>query len=285
MTQQFDIQKRKADKAWDQLYARLENDGLLEGTKSRRKVSPTIRAVQWAAAIAVLCVSLVTLYFITQHRQSDTPMLTLLNTDEATLVTTLEDGSVVYLADKAQLEYPQHFAEKKREVSLEGSALFDITGNRERPFFIETEEVRIEVLGTSFHVKNSKNTPFELAVNRGEVRVTTKNNSQSCLVKAGESVTLLAGNLQVSTRTGEDQFAKFTRRILFKDERLGDILNVLNKGITPTPMQTTSLLEERRLTIGFENNTPDEMAYLISLGLGLSYVQQEGVILLSEPKK
>ena len=43
-----------------------------------------------------------------------------------------------------------------REVSLQGNALFDVTGNRERPFLIETEEVRIEVLGTMFHVKSDE---------------------------------------------------------------------------------------------------------------------------------
>jgi len=39
---------------------------------------------------------------------------------------------------------------EKREVSLLGNALFDVSGNKERPFLIETEQARIEVLGTSF---------------------------------------------------------------------------------------------------------------------------------------
>lgn len=61
-------------------------------------------------------------------------------------------------------------------MSLKGNALFDIAGNRARPFFIETGKVQIEVIGTAFHVRNSGNSPFELAVQRGEVKVTQKQN-------------------------------------------------------------------------------------------------------------
>lgn len=56
-------------------------------------------------------------------------------------------------------------------MSLKGNALFDIAGNRARPFFIETGKVQIEVIGTAFHVRNSGNSPFELAVQRGEVKL------------------------------------------------------------------------------------------------------------------
>ena len=56
------------------------------------------------------------------------------NTEQSTLVTTLEDGSIVYMGGETSLQYPEHFSMDKREVSLQGNALFDVTGNRERPF-------------------------------------------------------------------------------------------------------------------------------------------------------
>ena len=96
------------------------------------------------------------------------------NTEQSTLVTTLEDGSIVYMGGETSLQYPEHFSMDKREVSLQGNALFDVTGNRERPFLIETEEVRIEVLGTMFHVKSDVGSTFELSVQRGKVKVALK---------------------------------------------------------------------------------------------------------------
>ena len=104
----------------------------------------------------------------------------------------MEDGSIVYLADNSQLSYPEHFQREKREVSLLGNALFDVSGNKERPFLIETEQARIEVLGTSFNIKSSDKSAFELAVRRGLVKVTLKKNGEQTLVKAGQTVSLFS---------------------------------------------------------------------------------------------
>ena len=50
------------------------------------------------------------------------------------LVTTLEDGSVVYLAQESTLKYPEHFATDKREVNLQGEAFFDVAKKHEQTF-------------------------------------------------------------------------------------------------------------------------------------------------------
>ena len=50
------------------------------------------------------------------------------------------------MGGETSLQYPEHFSMDTREVSLQGNALFGLTGNRERPFLIETEEVRIEAV-------------------------------------------------------------------------------------------------------------------------------------------
>ena len=59
-------------------------------------------------------------------------MLTEENREKPTLVKTLEDGSVVYLAQESTLKYPEHFAEDKREVNLQGEAFFDVAKKPER---------------------------------------------------------------------------------------------------------------------------------------------------------
>ena len=77
-------------------------------------------------------------------------MLTEENREKPTLVKTLEDGSVVYLAQESTLKYPEHFAEDKREVNLQGEAFFDVAKKPEQAFTIETARVRVEVLGYGF---------------------------------------------------------------------------------------------------------------------------------------
>lgn len=277
---QSDIKNRKADLAWEQLYTRLEKDGLLpEVTTGKRSSTFPIRAVSWAAAIAVLCVSLATLYFVTQPKDTEPSLLTMQNNENAiTLVTTLEDGSIVYLSENATLHYPEHFKQEKREVILEGNAQFDVSGNKERPFYIETGDVQVEVIGTSFQIKNEAGAPFELAVKQGEVKVTAKGNNEYCLVKAGEKVQLLTDGLLVSFIDEYDLNEGYSNRIRFKDEKLGDILNVLNKELTDIPFATIPELEDRTYTVTFADNTPEQIAEILCQALKLRCVEEDGKI-------
>lgn len=236
-----------------------------------------------AAAVALLCLLVSVVYLNGTGQDTDQNLLTRQNSEATTtLVTMLEDGSIVYLAGNTSLQYPEHFSHDRREVSLQGNALFDVAGNRARPFVIETEDTRIEVLGTAFNVKSTGNTPFELSVQRGEVKVTLKKSGQDIHVKAGETVTLLSRKLQLSTTPDPGLFSRYTDRIRFKDEKLGDILRVINQQNPDTRLQMAPGLENRTLTVTFSNDTPEDMAELICLALNLKKTQQGKTIQLFE---
>lgn len=275
----------KTDTAWNRLYDRLETDGLLSDTK-KQKVARLFRLAyyKWAAAIALICISAATLIFTTKPDATDKDsLLTLQNKKGAvTLVTTLEDGSIVYLADDAKLDYPSHFEKNVREVFLSGNALFDISGNKERPFLIETKEIRVEVLGTSFYIKDEVNTAFELAVQRGKVKVTHKENGTEKIIEAGQTVRLLSDKLSVTPTDNEHLFNLYTQKIQFKDEPLGNILRVVNKKLDKITLQTTPELSERPLTVTFSNNSPEKVAQLICLALDLTYEKKNGILLISD---
>ena len=65
----------------------------------------------------------------------------------------LSDGTKVWLNAGSKLVYPPVFATDKREVFIVGEALFEVTKNRNKPFFVKTKDLNIRVLGTSFNVK------------------------------------------------------------------------------------------------------------------------------------
>lgn len=276
----------KTDQAWQLLYSRLEQDGLLtEANDGKQANRFRLQTVKWAAAVTLLFLSITTALILSHRNTDSASLLTVQNGNDATtLVTTLEDGSIVYLADNTELQFPEHFSPDKREVSLQGNALFDVSGNRKRPFLIETGLTQIEVIGTSFNVKSTGDSNFELSVQRGEVKVTLKQNNQSIRVKAGETVTLLSQRLQVDKTNDGQQFMRYTQRIQFKDERLADILRVINQADEKVQLKTTTPLENRRLTVTFSNDSPDTMAKLICLALNLKCTQENNVLLISEQK-
>ena len=64
----------------------------------------------------------------------------------------LPDGTRVWLNAATELKYPAAFHAKERRVYLKGEAYFEVAPDKNRPFYVETEEVKIRVLGTVFDV-------------------------------------------------------------------------------------------------------------------------------------
>lgn len=279
-------QNKSTDAAWNKLYTRLEQDGLLQGDeqKARPKRAFLRTAGQrWSAVAAVVLICVASALAL--HKWSPaTDMLTLQNDDSATrLVTMLEDGSVVYLSEATSIDYPLHFQSHKREISLQGNAFFEISKNKECPFFIETEDVLIEVLGTAFNVVSDNNKPFSLSVKNGEVKVTLKKTGQNIYVTGGETVLLEAGSLQKSSTTDSDRFGEYTRQIQFKDERLADIIRIINMNSDNIHLELSSELADRRLTVAFLNDTPQQMAELICLALNSTCTANGNTITIGQP--
>ena len=91
----------------------------------------------------------------------------------------LEEGSVVLLFPKSKLRYPKKFSAQLREVYLDGQAFFKITKNPKRPFWVYTDYISTQVLGTSFVVKafnDSKSVKVE--VTSGKVSVYRREDLQ-----------------------------------------------------------------------------------------------------------
>ena len=70
---------------------------------------------------------------------------------------TLADGTKVWLNSGSELQFPDHFSGEKREVMLKGEAFFEVTKNEKQPFRVNANELKVEVLGTSFNVVSFDN--------------------------------------------------------------------------------------------------------------------------------
>ena len=65
----------------------------------------------------------------------------------------LSDGTRVVLNSMSKLVYPVSFTGKKREITLEGEAYFEVAKDKLKPFIVTVKGLQIEVLGTSFNIK------------------------------------------------------------------------------------------------------------------------------------
>ena len=65
----------------------------------------------------------------------------------------LPDRSVVWMNAGSSLKYTNAFGKDKREVWLNGEAYFEVEPDSLTPFVVNSEDIDIKVLGTSFNVK------------------------------------------------------------------------------------------------------------------------------------
>ncbi|NDV83191.1 FecR family protein [Bacteroides sp. 51] len=284
MNRREEIEKN-TDRAWNDLYNRLEQDGLLTLDDTRYgRTTQRQATMKWVAGIAALFIGVVSVFvWLNQSAPSATDTLVLHNAKgEPTLVTTFEDGSIIYLGEQASVEYPVHFAENKREVSLQGDAFFEVSKNQERPFIIHTQTAMIEVLGTSFNVKSKDSDAFSLSVRTGKVKVTSKINNQSVYVNAGETALLQAAGLRTLQTSDMEQFNSYLRYIHFKDQKLADIIRIINENTDSVQLKIAPEVGDRRVTIDFKDNTAEDMAQIISLAFGLELTKQQNILYLNQ---
>lgn len=278
--------KTKTDEAWERLYARFEADNLLADAAGGSMAVRRKLHLRWGAVAAAVIAGIVCLaawWVMPEQGEDIRNFVTQENRELTTLVKTLEDGSVVYLAQESTLQYPEHFATDKREVNLQGEAFFDVARKPEQAFTIETEKVRVEVLGTAFDVRSNEDIPFSLSVKRGRVKVSLKQDGTQVFVKAGETVTLQSGELLLSKTEHPELFDRYIKNIRFKDECLENVLRAINKESSDWQIETASpALGKRRLTVEFANNSPESVAELICWTFNLKCARQGNKLILSE---
>lgn len=85
---------------------------------------------------------------------------------------TLPDGTQIILNACTRIKYPTNFEEDKRQIYLEGEAYFDVREDKERPFIVSTDQLKVTVLGTVFDVKAYlEDEQISVSVASGKVQV------------------------------------------------------------------------------------------------------------------
>lgn len=77
------------------------------------------------------------------------------NTTRSKMKVTLPDGSIATLSPAANIKYLSIFEAGKRDVILEGEALFEVVKDKTRPFTVYSGCLSTTALGTSFRVTTS----------------------------------------------------------------------------------------------------------------------------------
>jgi len=137
-------------------------------------------SVQRAAAILILPLLVYSGYITIRNQGRDNKpeqemMQTITSRQGMVTQFKLDDGTEVWLNSGSELQFPTRFYKDKREVKLKGEAFFEVTKNEKQPFRVNANELKIEVLGTSFNVINfDDDKQSEVVLVKGKVSLSSE---------------------------------------------------------------------------------------------------------------
>ena len=258
--------------AWQRFQRRIHPaDNIIQ--KRRIYLWPFLRV----AAIFILVTSgvLLSLYFFNSRPVNNLA----LNSQGTSLTNTLPDGSVVILNKYSHINYPEKFTGSSRSITLKGEAFFTISPDKNKPFIIQVNGIRIKVVGTSFNVKaTGSNT--EVIVETGVVEVSR--NSRSIVLKPKEKIIVTKADSSLVKLPVTDNLYNYyrTRQFYCDDTPLWKLVEYLNQAYNSNVVIGRKSLRTLPLTTVFDNKPLDSILVVIGETFNLSVVKSGDSIVL-----
>lgn len=269
------------NKAWGNLYAKMEQDGLLDTKSTSRRFSLN-RLAKIAAVfiMGMLLTSLVYYMFSDKNRAGWQVADTYENTNIKQIA--LSDGSVIYLNANSKLYYPEAFEGNTRVVEFEGDGFFEIAKNPAKPFIIKAKDAQIQVLGTSFNVntKSGKN-KVEVLVETGKVQLSAaKNKNIKKILEPGFIGTLDNENIQKEKNTDVNYLSWRTKNFNFEGVRLSKALEAINRAYNVNIQCEDFQANNHKLNSKFEDKPIDTLLNILCTLESLKVERKDNKIIL-----
>lgn len=259
---------------WSKIEPRIKenNSGLKMQSRSN------FRLLKIAATVAIIFISSYLTYYYYLNKSNNKQYIA----QNEVLDCVLPDSSKVTL-NSGTIEFDEEF--NIRKVNLNGEAFFDVVHNEQKPFTIETSELVVEDIGTSFYV-NSKSSENKVTVilKTGKVALYNKENpSEKYFLEPGEMAEFSLKDKTFKTSLNDDNnyIAWKTKEMVFNDNSLTEILPVLNKvyrsNITIKDEETGKL----KLTAEFKDQSLESVLKILKETLNLTITTSDTGIELS----
>ena len=249
-----------------------------------RRTGVFYRYAAVASAVALLIVS--SLLVSALHDRTATRHVDVVASAGSKTRITLPDGSSVWLNSNAKMRYPEKFTGKFREVELEGEAYFEVANDRGHPFIVNTDGMRVRVLGTSFnlHTGSEDAEVIEVTLTEGSVALFTPNNDSDVAdrVLSPNQQAIYdpeSHTLQVREVRPELYSSWMTGTFVFENNSLQDIAMSLERAFNTHIHIEGEELKNVHLTARFSHGeTLDEILSRLEAPAKYQYLRSEGSV-------
>ncbi len=257
------------------------------GLKGRRVGRSIFRWSMRVAAVAVLFLAGFWTYNICEDNFGQVNWIEK-RVDHGEIVSLLlPDGSHLYMNAGSRVTYPEKFRGETRQIFVDGEVYAEIAKDPKRPFVINSGDISVDVLGTTFNMKSYSNAEcVEVILLEGSVRFNVLDESHR-----NEMIMRPGNMLQYHRSTGKidlDQFPKDkynafyqNRSIHFFNITLEDIATDLERLFCTKIVILDEKLAKTKYFAFFGNNESlDEILNAINADRKIRIRKKDGVIYL-----
>ncbi len=191
----------------------------------------------------------------------------------------LPDGSTGFLNSGSRLKYPVQFS-GERKVELTGEAFFDVVHNASLPFHVNTRNLDIKVLGTTFNViANEDETSEEIILQTGKVDVATRSGKQLALLSPDERLVLDLEKQSFEKKKVEaSQYTSWKDgKLVFRNENMQQVARRLSRWYNAEVVIDGKQLDDYAFHATFMDEPLDEVLKLLTLTTPLSFTEEKRI--------
>ena len=192
---------------------------------------------------------------------------------------TLAEGTRVWLNSGSRLVYPAAFAQNKREVYIEGEAVFDVVHMDDKPFIVSTKDFDVKDMGTVFNISTYSDDKYSSTVlEQGKIELIYSGNS----ILSRAKIDIMPGTMAIFDRNQKTFAQKQVNPkkylswrdgyLIFNSEKLENILRKLGRYYNMEMIITDSQLKNETFTGYLDlKNSAEEVLSIINETTSLSY--------------
>lgn len=266
--------------AFQKVLDRIEKQQDSEELTVPQKSAKSFSLVYYFARIAAVLFLGIAIYLIYLNLVPSDAELQLRATNEST-ETVLADSSVINLNAGGEIKYAENFMDNRR-LSLSGEAFFEVKKHSDKSFIVQTNDLDVTVLGTSFYVKAFENDSIiEVGVKTGSVQVAQRNGEKSIILEANEMTKYNSTSREFSQAEKYDSNTLFwkTAVLEFNGQPLDQVLSTLSSVYDVQIAFQESALENCHFTGRFKDAAIEEILEQLQMSFNIEVLMNDEIVI------
>ena len=262
------------DAAWLKLNTRI--------AASKKRKAPVLKLWHYTVAATIAIILLGSFWVYPQissffGSEDRSKWMSVINNGDDPKTIQMPDGSTIILNSKTEIKYPEKFDE--RSVEIKGEAFFKVVYNHKKPFKVFAEKAEIEVLGTSFNLKQKNNEVFVMVEN-GKVNFSAEGLAPILLL-SGKGAVYSSLTKKISPKANPNASAWNTKSFRFQNTSVEEIISSLSDVYALKIEVSSESLLKCEFNGVFDNIAPENILHALSFSMGAKLSFENGVYTLT----